>query len=300
MDTRRILNFGSINIDHVYGLPQFVAPGETLESKSYRIFPGGKGFNQSIALAGAGVPVFHAGRVGPGSEWLIRELTRSGVDVSKVGISEKPTGHAVIQVVPSGENAIIIYGGANGDMDAEMIPEVFSSFKKGDWLLVQNEINAVAEIIRQGHDRGMNIAFNPAPMTPEVLSYPLDKVDVLIVNRGEGAAMTGADTPEDIIDRMVKSHSGMRVVLTLGELGAVYKDAAVKYQVPAPKISAVDTTAAGDTFIGFFIGALMQGKSTKTALTEGCCAGALCATRLGAASAIPDYREVLPLLSFNR
>ena len=129
----KILNFGSINIDHVYQVDHFVNPGETLRAGLYRIFPGGKGFNQSIALAKAGAHVFHAGKVGPEGKWLIDRLSACGVGTSKIVTCEQPGGHAVIQVVPTGENAIFIFGGANEEIDAEMIHRAFLSFSSDDF-----------------------------------------------------------------------------------------------------------------------------------------------------------------------
>jgi ribokinase len=109
----KILNVGSINVDHVYTVPHFVRPGETIGATGYRVFSGGKGFNQSIALARAGAEVLHAGQVGKDGEWLVEELRRNGVDTTHVALSGEATGHALIQVAPSGENAIVVHGGAN-------------------------------------------------------------------------------------------------------------------------------------------------------------------------------------------
>ena len=120
----KIINFGSINIDHVYGVEHFVRPGETLESESYALFSGGKGANQSIALARAGAEVIHAGKVGADGAWLKTKLQESGVDVSLVEMVDLPTGHAVIQVNSEGENAIIIHGGANRSVSKANIKKV--------------------------------------------------------------------------------------------------------------------------------------------------------------------------------
>ena len=145
----KIINFGSINIDHVYGVEHFVRPGETLESESYSVFSGGKGANQSIALARAGAEVLHAGKVGADGGWLKTKLRDNGVDVSLVETVDLPTGHAVIQVNSEGENAIIIHGGANRTFSSADIDKVLESAEAGDYLLLQNEINAVEKVLEK-------------------------------------------------------------------------------------------------------------------------------------------------------
>ena len=294
----KILNFGSINIDHVYRMDHFLKPGETLRADSYRIFPGGKGFNQSVALAKAGADVFHAGKVGPEGKWLVERLRTCGVDTSCVIAGEKPGGHAVIQVTPDGENAIFIFGGANEDIDGDMITRTLSSFSSDDFLLIQNEISNVADIINTAFENGLKVIFNPAPMTQEIVSaYPLDRIEMFIINEIEGSEMTGRSDPNLILKDMRNAYPHAKIVLTLGEKGVIYGDDAIEIHMPALKVSAVDTTAAGDTFIGFFIGALLGEKEVERALKEACCAAAICTTRQGAADSIPDYAEILPFLT---
>jgi len=288
-----VLNFGSLNIDHVYEVPHFVEPGETLDSHSYTRHCGGKGLNQSVALARAGAEVFHAGKVGAEGGFLIRYLRDAGVDVHNITLSETPTGHALIQVDSTGENAIILYGGANREIAADDADRVVQRCSGSDVLLLQNEISSTAEIILKAADRGMEVFFNPAPMTEKVFTYPLDTVRWFIVNEIEGAMLSGAERPEDIPAFLLRKYPHARVVLTLGSRGAVYADTEETLEVPAYRVKAVDTTAAGDTFIGYFIASLTGGGDVKAALEEACKAAALCVTRPGAAGSIPDREAVM-------
>jgi ribokinase len=288
----RVICCGSLNIDHVYQVDHFVRAGETMPTVGYQVFPGGKGFNQSIALARAGVRVFHAGKTGDDGLWLVERLRECGVDASFVHRSREATGHAVIQVQPDGENAIFIHGGANRDIDLEMVHQTLAEFNPGEYLLLQNEVNQVGEMIGHGAARGLAVIFNPAPFSTEVFSYPLDKVSTFVVNEVEGAAMTGAEKPADILQVMNQRYPNAATCLTLGRKGVLYGDRAQSVLVPARKVEAVDTTGTGDTFIGFWLGAILRGRPTQTALEEGCRAAALCAMRRGAADSIPSREEV--------
>ncbi len=187
----RVLNMGSINIDHVYEVDHFVRPGETLSGLSYHSYAGGKGFNQSLALARAGVDTLHAGRVGNHAAWLLQRLEQEGVDTTHVTVGEATTGHAIIQVVPDGENAIVLYGGANRLISEDDVVLALSACSPGDYLLLQNEISSVAQAIQKAHERGLHIVFNPAPMTADVHQYPLEFVDLFILNETEAEALTG-------------------------------------------------------------------------------------------------------------
>jgi ribokinase len=287
-----ILNLGSLNIDHVYRVPHFVRPGETLSSDSYQQFAGGKGFNQSVALARAGATVFHAGKIGPEGGWLLEILREAGASTDYVFQEETPTGHALIQVEESGENAIILYGGANRTISPADVEQVLGHFSAGDFLLLQNEISSMPEIIRRGSERGLRIVFNPAPMEATVLDYPLEAVSLFIVNEGEGQALTGESDPDAILTAMRGRFPQAATVLTLGAAGAIYADETVRVEVPAVAVKAVDTTAAGDTFTGYFLAALSSGEAVEAALHLAAKAAAICVTRPGAADSIPWIEEV--------
>jgi ribokinase len=289
----KVINFGSLNFDHFYGVDHFVLPGETITSNKYQLFCGGKGLNQSIALSNAGAKVFHAGRVGQDGKLLIARLTTAGVDTTFIEVAESgPSGHAMIQVDKSGQNSIIIHGGANQDIRNEDVKRVLNQFTSDDCLLLQNEISCISEIIDQAKIKGLTIFLNPAPMDKKVLGYPLDKVDYFIINEIEGRELTGEIKPEAIIGAMLKRFPLSATVLTLGEYGVIYAHHQTKISIPAEKVIPVDTTAAGDTFIGFFIAQKINGHPVENCLRTASRAAAICVTRIGAADSIPLSDEV--------
>ncbi len=293
----RVLNYGSLNIDHVYAVDHFVRPGESLPSTHYAMHPGGKGANQSTALALAGADVAHAGKLGRDGAWYRERLAECGVDVGFVDIVDTPSGHAMIQVSPQGENAIVLYGGANREIAQADAARVVGGFAAGDFLLLQNEISAIPSIMHAAARRGMRIVFNAAPMHSEVKSYPLDLVDLFIVNEIEGAELTGETTSERVLDAMLATFPKAGTVLTLGSKGARYGRGETRLSADARAVEAADTTAAGDTFIGYLLAELANGGEMQQALEMGCAAAAVCVTRPGAASSIPRRDEVLELLA---
>lgn len=288
----RILNVGSINIDHVYRVDHFVRPGETLASTRYTLFAGGKGYNQSVALARAGARVRHAGCIGNDGRWLLERLEGEGIDTAAVGVCEGPTGHALIQVTPEGENAIILHGGSNHKLDTGMVSRAVRDCQAGDFLLLQNETSALAEALALGRERGLTVVFNPAPMGPEVAGYPLDCVDLFILNETEAEGLTGEHEAEAVRRILEERFPGAAVVLTLGSRGACYFDRQRFLMEPATPVEAVDTTAAGDTFIGYFLAELMRTGKPASALQLGCRAAALCVTRPGASDSVPWRHEL--------
>jgi len=287
-----ILNFGSVNIDHVYAVDHFVRPGETISSHSYQRFSGGKGFNQSIALAHGGAKVCHAGKIGKDGLWLREQLRLSGVDTSFLDVVDCPTGHAIIQINPAGENAIVIHGGANQHIAKSDVTKAISRFSAGDYLLVQNEISSVPDVIREAYGRDLTIVFNPAPMTAALTTYPLELVDIFILNEIEAKSLTNEVEHEKICTAMCKRYGDAATVLTLGKKGAMYFDSETMLFQPAETVNAVDTTAAGDTFIGFFLAELICSQDVEKALRLGCRAAAVCVTRPGAAVSIPQRSEI--------
>ncbi len=292
MTHKRILNIGSINIDHVYEMDHFVRPGETLKSSRYSIFAGGKGFNQSIALARAGVTTLHAGKVGHNAQWLIEHLQRDGVDTTHIQIDQVQTGHAMIQVIPSGENAIVLDSGANHCLTESEIDSALESCTAGDYLLLQNETNAVDYAINEAKKRHLRIAFNPAPMTTAVYHFPLNLVDILVLNETEAEQLTGTKDISKIRSIINTTYPDSTTVLTLGNQGAVCFDQSGVYSEPAINVKAVDTTAAGDTFIGFFLAEMMFTGNVGKALKQAVQASAYCVTKQGAADSIPLKTEI--------
>lgn len=288
----KIINFGSLNIDRVYQVEHLVRPGETITSRAYQEFAGGKGLNQSIALARGGVEVTHAGKIGTDGSFLVEFLAASGVDVSLVFAGKGQTGHAVIQVDASGENSIVLFAGENRTLTIDEVRSVIDQTESGDYLLLQNEINLIEEIIKLSSAKELNIVFNPAPITPDILALPLDKVKWLIVNEVEANAITGKSEPAQILDELTDRYPALSIVLTLGGNGVHYADSQNRHFVPAEEVDPVDTTAAGDTFIGYFIAGIVRGNSMVESLTTANKAAALCVTRPGAAESIPRESEL--------
>jgi len=289
---KTILNFGSCCIDHVYQVPYFVAAGETLPGKHYAVFPGGKGLNQSIAIARAKGRVHHAGKIGQDGIGLKDQMLDAGVNLEHLLISETNTGHAVIQIASGGDNAIIIYGGTNREIQASETSKFFTNRAAGDLLLLQNEVSCNETAIRTAKDKGMTIGFNVAPMTQEVFDLPLDLIDYFIINEHEGRALAATDNLEDVPNRLIEQYPHCRVLLTLGEHGSWYKDATTEIKQAAFNVEMVDSTGAGDTFTGYFFAALQAGESTQYALTRASAAAALSVTQPGAATSIPFAEQV--------
>lgn len=288
----KLLDFGSLNIDHTYQLPHLVRPGETLASDSYHKSEGGKGFNQAVALAKAGQEVYLAGAIGQDGLFLRDYLQELGVHTEHLCVLDAPTGHAMIQLDTEGQNCIILFGGTNGMITEAMIDEVLADFGAGDYLLLQNEISHVDSIICAAHAKGMHIILNPSPMSPELLTWPLELVEWFILNEIEGADITGKTQPEEMLDELLRRYPACHVVLTLGERGSVYADATQRMDQSIVPAHTVDTTAAGDTFTGYFIHALLQGEAIQQALKTAACASAITVSRPGAGRSIPAAEEV--------
>lgn len=288
----KLLDFGSLNIDHTYQLPHLVRPGETLASDSYHKSEGGKGFNQAVALAKAGQEVYLAGAIGQDGLFLRDYLQELGVHTEHLCVLDAPTGHAMIQLDTEGQNCIILFGGTNGMITEAMIDEVLADFGAGDYLLLQNEISHVDSIICAAHAKGMHIILNPSPMSPELLTWPLELVEWFILNEIEGADITGKTQPEEMLDELLRRYPACHVVLTLGERGSVYADATQRMDQSIVSAHTVDTTAAGDTFTGYFLHALLQGEAIQQALKTAACASAITVSRPGAGRSIPAAEEV--------
>lgn len=307
----KILNYGSINIDHVYKVDHIVVPGETLGSENLSFFAGGKGANQSVAMAKAGVEVYHAGKIGTDGRWLLDTLAGAGVNTEFVTVSEEHTGHAIIQVNREGENSIILYGGGNQAIRREEVDAALERFGTDDYLVLQNEINETPYIIKKAHDRGLHIYLNPAPFSKEVLTWPLELVDTLIVNETEAAGLTGipshvagvevgvetgpVDEREDlkkILDILADRYPGTDIVLTAGKLGAYFARDGQKDYVPIVESTVVDTTAAGDTFLGYYLVARIGGKSPREAMEQATRAASVTVSRPGAMESIPTAAEL--------
>ena len=291
----KILNFGSLNIDYVYEIDQIVRKGETEAANARKVFPGGKGLNQSVALARAGCSVWHAGCIGEkDGQILLDTLKASGVQTKWIKKISEPSGHAIIQKDRNGDNSIILYGGANRKIKKENIVETLSAFGRGDMLILQNEINNLETIINDAKERGMDITLNPSPTAGIKELCCAGKIDRLILNEIEACDLTGISTsdPERLIHALEDFYTNAQIVLTMGEKGAVlYSKGNIIYQ-EIYETEVIDTTAAGDTFTGYFIAAVLRGCSEKEALETASRAAAIAVSREGASASIPWEFEV--------
>ena len=294
----KVLCFGSLNIDYTYKVPHFVKKGETLASERLQVFGGGKGLNQSVALAKAGTEVYHAGSIGQDGMFLLDMLKDAGANTDFVKILDTVrTGNAIIQNDKSGDNCIILYGGANQAITREQVDEVMSHFESGDYLVLQNEINELGYIVEKAHEKGMIIVLNPSPMNEKILALPLDVINYFILNEVEaeqilGKEDKGEESWEQIADDLLKKFPQATIVLTMGSEGSVFKNQKETVCQSIYKVQAVDTTAAGDTFSGYFIGGILGGLSAKEAMDQASKASAIAVTRKGAAPSIPVLAEV--------
>lgn len=288
----RLINVGSLNIDHVYRVPRCVAAGETAVVANYVRGAGGKGLNQSVAAARAGAAVAHAGCVGEDGRFLLDLLREAGADVGRVRVVPAATGHAVIQVDDTGANTILFHPGANRGLTAADAGEFLEGFGAGDWLLVQNETSAVAEVILAAKARGLSVLLNPAPMSPEAVGYPLEAVDLLVVNEQEAAELTGGCHEAGAVAELARRAPAAVVVLTLGARGGLVRASGTTRAFPAEPVAVVDTTGAGDTFVGYLAAGLVGGRTLDQAIAEATVAAGIAVSRPGAAASIPWRREV--------
>ncbi len=288
----KVLNYGSLNIDYVYDVAHIVVPGETIHSTGRTIFPGGKGLNQSIAMARAGLDVFHAGLIGPEGNLLKNLLEDAHVDTRFVQQCDQMNGHTIIQVDENGQNCIIVYGGTNQMLTRSGIDETLRSFSKGDYLVLQNETNEIDYLLRSAHEKGMLTVLNPSPIDASILALPLELVDLFVVNEIEGAQIAGCTQVDDIIVSIARQYANAKILLTLGGDGSIYFDGTEKHLCPAQRVDVVDTTAAGDTFLGYFLYGILNGNHIADTMRLASCAAALAVSQKGAASSIPTLSQV--------
>ena len=288
----KALNFGSLNLDYVYQVAHFVQPGETLSALSQAVFPGGKGLNQSVALAKAGAEIWHAGCLGQGGAMLKQVLLDSGVKLDHLVSVDEIQGNAVIQVNPAGQNCILLFGGSNQCVTADQIEKTFACFDAGDYLILQNEVNALPEIVNAGAARGMKIILNPSPFNEKINAVDLSKIRWLMMNEVEVEQLSGSPDPEEAWKVLHERWPGLSAVITLGSEGSIAFTGAETVRQEAFRVKAVDTTAAGDTYTGFFTAGLMARLPLVECLRRASLASSISVTRPGAASSIPTKEEV--------
>ena len=299
----KVLCFGSANLDHVYKVDHFTVPGETQGCLEYDIKCGGKGVNQAIAMALAANDTYFAGIIGSDSGLLKDALVDKGVHIDYMKISNKPTGHAIIEVDQSGQNHILLYGGTNKEIDFEYIDEVLSHFSKGDIVVLQNEINNVPYIIERCYEKEMKSFFNAAPYDIAVKNYPIEKVTWLVVNETEGAALSNEEDYEKIIQTLKQKYPHTHILFTMGKEGsrAYYKN--LRVEQPGFTVKAIETTGAGDTFCGCSInGVLKYGldnldeEKLKEILTYANAGAALITMKKGAIRSMPEPQNIKELI----
>lgn len=288
----KVLCFGSANLDHVYKVDHFTVPGETQGCLEYNIKCGGKGVNQAIAMSLAGNDTYFAGIIGSDGGLLKDALVDKGVCIDYMKISNRPTGHAIIEVDQSGQNHILLYGGTNKEIDFEYIDEVLSHFSKGDIVVLQNEINNVPYIIERCYEKEMKIFFNAAPYDKTVQNYPIEKVTWLVVNETEGAALSNEEDYEKILQTLKQKYPHTHILFTMGKEGSRVLTDKEDVKVEVLKVNAVDTTGAGDTYIGYFVRGIVEEMSLLETAQMATKASAIAVTRFGAVDSIPRYEEV--------
>lgn len=291
----KIISFGALNLDHVYSVPHMVQPGETITAGALNDYAGGKGLNQSVAAARAGANVVHMGAIGLEGEFMVDLLKEAGADTSNILHLPTNSGHTIIQVTPEGQNSIIVFGGANRMLTEEYVCRSLEKAEPGDYVLLQDETNISAFVIGEAAKRGLRVVFNPSPVSEKINEYPLEDVGMFIVNEIEGAQlahMSPEDEPEKLLDKLCELYPKAEIVLTVGKRGSICCVGGERFRQGIFPLRAVDTTAAGDTFCGYFLAALCDNLQVPEALERASAAAALCVSRPGAAPSIPTKDEV--------
>jgi ribokinase len=283
----RILNIGSMNIDYVYKVEHIVSEGETQNVLLVETNVGGKGLNQSVAAARAGGTVFHAGMIGKEGKILIDFLKKSEVDISLVSLCDKDQGHAVIQVDKQGRNSILVYGGSNKMVTKEYIDKVLDEFSSEDILMVNNEVSEAEYMLKKAYEKKMKTVFNASPIDNILFNMDLNNVTYLVVNESEGEALSGEKEPKMMLESILHKYHDIRIILTLGPDGSMYRDKEKTINQGSYKVEAKDTTAAGDTYMGYLVAGLANGLQIEDCMKTASMAAAIAVTKHGAAETIP-------------
>jgi ribokinase len=286
-----IYNLGSINIDHVYRVPHLPQPGETLKASDLVTVLGGKGANQSIAAARAGAKVFHIGAYGAQDPWIFQTISGAGVDTQYLRAVSGPSGHAIICVDAQAENSIVLFGGANQQITPDQLDTALADAGTGDWLLLQNETNLGAYAARKAKALGLQVCYSAAPFDTSLVAAILPFTDLLIVNEVEEREINEAGA------KFAERLGQIAVVTTFGSKGARCAAPDCQHDAAAFPVRAVDTTGAGDTFLGYLLAAVDRRDGIEAAMQYAMAAAAVKVSRAGTSTAIPTRAEVEQFLA---
>ena len=282
-----VFNLGSINLDYFYKVPHLPKPGETLGALSFSQGLGGKGANQSVALARGGADVYHIGQIHKDDEAHIALMAQAGVDLTHIARGDVPTGHAIVVIDDaSGENQILLMAGANHALTDSQMTKALEGAKAGDWALTQNETNLGEAFLKTAKSKGLQICYSAAPFVKDQLLALIDYVDLLVVNEGEADEIAAA------LGKAPEAWGLPHLVVTKGAQGAYYWGKEGALFQPSEQVKAVDTTGAGDTYLGFLLAQLSHGASISQAMAIASKAASIQVTRFGTADAIPALAEL--------
>lgn len=302
---KKLTVLGSINADHVISVPYFSKPGETLTGDNYQLVYGGKGANQAVAAARLGANVEFIGCVGSDviGETMKNAFSQEGIDTTNIySISQEMTGMAFIQVAQSGENSIVLARGANAHLDEKLVRHSEAKIAQSNYLLMQLEtpISGVEFAAKIAQENGVKVVLNPAPAR-DLSDTLLSMIDIITPNETEAEILTGvrvSDEQSAAEAAQVFHKKGIDcVMITLGEKGVFVSQHGETRIINGFRVKAVDTTAAGDTFNGGFVTALLEGQSFEHAVRFGQAAAAISVTRKGAQPSIPTCQETLEFLA---
>ncbi|MFJ2364612.1 ribokinase [Pseudomonas sp. NPDC087697] len=296
----KVVVVGSLNMDLVTRAQRLPHAGETLQGESFATVSGGKGANQAVASARLGAQVSMIGCVGDDAygEQLRAALLAEQIDCQALTSVEGSSGVALIVVDDNSQNAIVIVAGANGLLTPDVVAGFDAVLTAADVIICQLEVpmQTVGYVLKRGRELGKTVILNPAPATGPLPADWYSSIDYLIPNESEASALSGLpvdslESAELAASRLIAAGAG-KVIITLGAQGSLFANGQSVEHFPAPKVKAVDTTAAGDTFVGGFAAALASGKSEADAIRFGQVAAALSVTRAGAQPSIPSLSDV--------
>lgn len=291
----KVVNVGSLNVDRTYRVHSFVSAGETIKALAYEEHCGGKGLNQSVAIARADAEVWHVGAIGRDGRGLVDLLRKAGVRCDFIEEVDGPTGHAVIQVEQGGQNCIIICGGANDGLSRNLIDCALATCTDQDIVLVQNETANVGYTIAAAKARGLTVVCNPSPLTKGLLEADLSGVSLFILNEFEASALAGVGSQckqEKLLRCLTLRYPSAAFLVTFGSDGCCYYDSGRYLSCPAFSVPVVDTTGAGDTFCGYFLAGILRGTPVEAAMEKASAAAALSVMGQGASESIPALAAV--------